>query len=63
MLGVDWDSLDFGVGIKTYNELIEKILDVFSYDFIKKFYNIDLKQIQVYTSKLLGSDPKRRYED
>jgi len=43
-----------------YEDLIMKMLRVLSYNFIKEYYNHDMKEARIYAKKLLGCYPKHK---
>jgi hypothetical protein len=59
---IDWKEVERLIKPSpSYEELTKKILEVLSYDFVKKFYRHNMKEAEEYATRLLGCDPKQRY--
>ncbi len=54
---LDW-KLVKKVTLWDYEELIKRILDVFSYSFVQEYYNHNMSEAIDYVRKLLGYNPK-----
>ena len=57
---VDWNAAK-KTTLWNYEDLIDKILTVLSYNFIQEYYNHNMKEAGLYVKKLLGHNPK--YEE
>ena len=53
---IDWNLVK-KITLWDYEELIKKILDVFSYSFVQEYYNHDMSEAINYVRKLLGYNP------
>jgi hypothetical protein len=61
-MGVDWDEVNRLVRPSPdYQTLIKRLLEVFSYEFVKSHYNHDIAAAEAYAARLLGGDPRGRY--
>lgn len=59
---IDWKEVERLVKPSpSHEELTKKILEVLSYDFVKKFYRHNMKEAEEYATRLLGCDPRQRY--
>jgi hypothetical protein len=59
---LDWAELDRLVKPSpNYADIPRRLLDVFAYDFARKYYNHTMLEAQGYAARLLGSDPRQRY--
>jgi hypothetical protein len=54
---IDWNLVK-NITLWDYEELIKKILDVFSYSFVQEYYNHDMSEAVDYVRTLLGYHPK-----
>jgi len=54
---IDWNVVK-KMTLWSYEDLIEKILKVLSYNFIQEHYNHSMKEAKKYATRLLGYDPK-----
>lgn len=54
---IDWNLVK-KMTLWDYEELIKKILDVFSYNFVQEYYNHNMSESIDYVRKLLGWNPK-----
>ena len=54
---IDWNLVK-KMTLWDYEELIKKILDVFSYSFVQEYYNHNMSEAIDYVRKLLGYNPK-----
>jgi hypothetical protein len=60
---LDWAELERLVKPSpNYADIPRRLLDVFAYDFVRKHYNHNMSEAQAYAARLLGSDPRRRYD-
>ena len=57
IMEIDWDIVK-KVTLWKYEDLIEKLLKVLSYDFVQKYYNHNMKEAKGYVGRLLGYDQK-----
>jgi len=61
---VDWDEMQKEMyPIKDYDALRQRWQDAFSYSFVCETYNFTMPEIADYTQRLLGEDPRKRYEE
>jgi hypothetical protein len=61
---VNWEEVEKLVKPSpNYEILVKNIQTVVQYNFVKKYYNLNMGEMQNYTVKLLGSDPRKRYEN
>ena len=62
-MSVDWQEMQKEMfPIKDYAALSKRWQDAFSYEFVCKAYNFSMSEISDYTRRLLGGDPRQRYE-
>lgn len=54
---IDWNIVK-KVTLWSYEDLMEKIVKVLSYNFIREHYNHDMIEAETYVVRLLGYDPK-----
>jgi len=54
---IDWNLVK-KMTLWDYEELIKKILDVFSYSFVQEYYNHNMSEAIDYVRKLFGYNPK-----
>ena len=54
---IDWNLVK-KMTLWDYEELIKKILDVFSYSFVQEYYNHNMSEAIDYVRRLLGYNPK-----
>jgi hypothetical protein len=63
-MGVNWKEVETLVKPSpSYEDIIKRILEIFSYDFVDEYYNHTMEEAEIYVVKLLGSDPKKRYKE
>ncbi|NPD87391.1 MAG: DUF4332 domain-containing protein [Asgard group archaeon] len=63
-MDIKWEEVEKLVKpTKNFETLIENILAVIQYNFVKDHYNLNMLEMQNYTTKLLGCDPKQRYQN
>ncbi|MHA2244187.1 MAG: hypothetical protein ACXADY_04405 [Candidatus Hodarchaeales archaeon] len=56
---IDWYKLENLVKPSpNYDTLIKKILEILSYNFVKEYYNHNMKETKEHSIKLLGDDPQ-----
>lgn len=59
---IDWTEVERLVKPSpNYETLIQRLLEVFEYGFVKDHYNHSMEEAQGYAGRLLGNDPKGRY--
>ena len=54
---IDWSEVK-RITLWSYEELIEKLLKVLSYEFVQKYYNHSMREAAEYVGRLLGYDQK-----
>ncbi len=61
-MALDWNEIGKLLKpVPNYEDLIQRLLAVFTYPFIRDCYAHNMAEAQEYAGKLLGNDPKQRY--
>ncbi|MBY9001447.1 MAG: DUF4332 domain-containing protein [Candidatus Heimdallarchaeota archaeon] len=59
---IDWEKVEKLVKPSTsFDFLVKSIKTTLTYNFVRENYNLSMRELQEYTQKLLGSDPRQRY--
>lgn len=61
---LDWTEVqELSKPSPSYSELIKRLFEVFSYEFVRRHYDHTMSQAYAYAQKLLGEDTRGRYDD
>jgi hypothetical protein len=61
---INWEEVDELVKPSpNYETLVNNLLNLFPYEFVREFYSLDMNELREYTKKLLGQDSRQRYTD
>lgn len=61
---VNWEKVQRAIyPMKDYEDLARRLERSFGYPFVREAFNFTMPQLQDYTHKCLGGDPKKRYAD
>lgn len=62
-MSIDWNDLQQEMfPSKDYAALSKRWRDAFGYEFVRQAYDFSMSEIADYTQRLLGGDPRQRYE-